>query len=245
MSEDGWNGYNAAALGMHGLTRGAPVLQFAGDKLREDKTIVCFLVWSNPTNLCFASPALQADDEVVAAALASPFYAEPPPPVPPTCVLRFAAQELRAGKEVVLAAVARSGYEFQFAGDARRADAYVAAWAGAPVGAAGGRELSTTFARLLKSDLSVEYMDANWRALSEDKDLLATCGPGVSEILAGWPKVPLGMLRHSCFGGSSDKHSVCALLKATFDKRSPLCRRVAPPVRDVLWPSREEWDGVF
>jgi hypothetical protein len=59
------------------------VLQFAGAKLREDKTIVCFLVWSNPTNLCFASPALQADDEVVAAALASPFYAEPPPPVQP------------------------------------------------------------------------------------------------------------------------------------------------------------------
>jgi hypothetical protein len=43
---------------------------------------------------CFASPALQADAEVVAAALASPFYAEPPPPVPPSCVLRFAAEEL-------------------------------------------------------------------------------------------------------------------------------------------------------
>jgi hypothetical protein len=100
MSEDGWNGYNAAALGMHGLTRGAPVLQFAGAKLREDKTIVCFLVWSNPTNLCFASPALQADDEVVAAALASPFYAEQPPPVPPTCVLRFADERLRAHKHV-------------------------------------------------------------------------------------------------------------------------------------------------
>ena len=245
----GWSGYSAAALsmpGLHGLTRGAPVLKWAAEPLREDKALVCFLVWANPSNLGFASPALQADAEVVAAALASPFYAEPPPPVPPTCVLRFAAQELRAGKEVVLAAVARSGYEFEFAGDALRADAYVAAWAGAPVGAAGGRELSTTFTRLLKSDLSVEYMDANWRALSEDKDLLATCGPGVSEILAGWPKVPLciprGMPR---FGGSSDKHSVCALLKATFDKRSPLCRRVAPPVRDVLWPSREEWDGVF
>jgi len=37
---------------------------------------------------------LQADTEVVAAALASPFYAEPLPPVPPSCVLRFAAEEL-------------------------------------------------------------------------------------------------------------------------------------------------------
>ena len=42
----------------------------------------------------FASPALQADTEVVAAALASPFYAEPLPPVPPSCVLRFAVEEL-------------------------------------------------------------------------------------------------------------------------------------------------------
>jgi hypothetical protein len=178
----GWSGYSAAALsmpdmpGLHGLTRGAPVLRWAAERLREDKALVCFLVWANPSNLRFASPALQADAEVVAAALASPFYAEPPPPVPPTCVLRFAAEELRAGKEVVLAAVARSGYEFEFAGDALRADAYVAAWAGAPVGAAPCRELSKTFTRLLKSDLSVEYMDANWRALSEDKDFLAICG---------------------------------------------------------------------
>lgn len=243
-----WRGYTAAGLtaaGLCPLTRGAPVLKWAAERLREDKALVCFLVWANPSNLCFASPALQADAEVVAAALASPFYAESPPPVPASCVLRFAAEELRAGRETVLAAVARSGYEFEFAGDALRADAYVAAWAGAPVGAAGGRELSTTFTRLLKSDLSVEYMDANWRALSEDKDLLATCGPGVSEILARWPKVPLGMLRHSCFGGSSDKHSVCALLKQALTARCPLCLRVAPPVRDVLWPTREDWDGVF
>jgi len=175
----GWSGYSAAALsmpGLHGLTRGAPVLKWAAEPLREDKALVCFLVWANPSNLGFASPALRADAEVVAAALASPFYAEPPAPVPPTCVLRFAAEELRAGKEVVLAAVASSGYEFEFAGDALRADAYVAAWAGAPVGAAPCRELSKTFTRLQKSDLSVEYMDANWKALSEDKDFLAICG---------------------------------------------------------------------
>ena len=39
------------------------------------------------------------------------------------------AEELRAGKEVVLASVARSGYEFEFEAEALRADAYVAAWA--------------------------------------------------------------------------------------------------------------------
>jgi hypothetical protein len=42
-----------------------------------------------------------------------------------------------------------------------------------------------------------------------------------------------------------DKHAVCALLKRTLDARCPLCLRVAPLVREVLWPTREEWDGVF
>jgi hypothetical protein len=101
--------------------------------------------------------------------MASQFYAEPPPQVQPSWVLCFAAEELRASKEVVLAAVASSCYEFESAGDALSADAYVAAWAGAPVGAAPCRELSKTFTRLLKSDFSVEYMDANWRALSEER----------------------------------------------------------------------------
>jgi hypothetical protein len=110
-----WRGYIAQPV--HGLTRGAPVLKWAAARLRVDKALVLFLVWSNPTNLCFASPTLQADADVVAAALASQFYAEPPPPVPPSCVLRFAAEELRASKEVVLAAVARSCYDLEFAGE--------------------------------------------------------------------------------------------------------------------------------
>ena len=56
------------------------------DPLRKDSEL---WVPATPPN-SFASPALQADTEVVAAALASPFYAELPPPVPPSCVLRFA-----------------------------------------------------------------------------------------------------------------------------------------------------------
>jgi hypothetical protein len=249
----GWSGYSAAALsmpdmpGLHGLTRGAPVLKWAAEPLREDKALVCFLVWANPSNLGFASPALQADAEVVAAALASPFYAEPPPPVPPTCVLRFAAEELRAGKEIVLAAVARSGYEFEFAGDALRADAYVAAWAGAPVGAAGGRELSKTFMRTLKSGVTVEYVDAFWKILMQDDDIASATGT-LKHVFAQWPTMPLSMpLGMQGFQNHNvrDKHSVCALLKHKLAARCPLCLRVAPPVRDVLWPSREEWDGVF
>jgi hypothetical protein len=245
-----WRGYSAAALSLHGLTRGAPVLKWAAERLRADKALVCFLAWSNPTNLCFASPALQADAEVVAAALASPFYAEPPPPEPPSCVLRSAAEDLRASRETVLAALARSGYEFEFAGDALRADAYVAAWAGAPVGAAGGRELSRTFMRVLKSGVSVDYLDANWKSIMEDDCCVATrLGDGYfSRLLDQWPTLPLSMpLGMQGFQNHSerDKHGVCALLKQTLDARCPLCLRVAPPVRDVLWPTREDWDGVF
>ena len=243
-------------LGHVTVTRGAPVLQWAGHCIREDKDLVENLVWSNPSNLCYASPALQADAEVAAAALASPFYAEKDPQAPVSCVLRFLDHVLRAKQDVVLAALARSGYELEFACEALRADPYVVAWAGAPVGAAQCRERSKTCMRLLKSGVSVEHVEANWRALSEDEDL--TKGPGndtLSRFLAQWPRLPLGMPQHLLVVGSGGestykqngcKHSVCAYLKTTLDARCPLCLRVAPPVRNVLWPTRElEWDGVF
>jgi hypothetical protein len=245
---DEWRGWSAAALqSSSNFARGAPVLKWAAERVQDDKALVQFLVWANPLNLRFASPALQADLEVVAAALASPFYAEPPPPVPLSCVLRFASKELRSSKELVLAAVTRSGYEFEFAGDALRADAYVAAWAGAPGGAAQCREMSKTFMRVLKSDFSVEYMDANWKSILTDDCCAATrlgdCN--LKHILAQWSKLPLGMPQPFYFGNERDKHAVCALLKQALTARCPLCLRVAPSVRDVLWPTREEWDGVF
>jgi hypothetical protein len=145
-------------------------------------------------------------------------------------------------KEVVLAALARSGYELEFAGEALRADPYVVAWAGAPVGAAPSRERSKTLMRLLKYGVNVEHVDANWRALSEDKDFCATrCGDlNLSNMLHidQWPNLPLGR-------GEATKQSICAQLKQLLPWSCPLCLRVAPPVRDVLWPTREEWDGVF
>jgi len=243
-----WRGYSAASMSLHGLTRGAPVLKWADERLRQDKTLVQFLVWANPSNLCFASPALHADAEVVAAALASPFYDEPPPPEPASCVLCFAGAEVRASRETVLAAIARSGYEFEFAGDALRADAYVAAWAGAPVGAAGGRELSRTFMRVLKSGVSMEYIDSHWKSMLTDEFLAATRlgdSLSVSHVFAEWSRIPLGMPKPFYTGNEGDKHSWCARLKQSLTARCPLCLRVAPPARELLWPTREEWDGVF
>lgn len=76
------------------------------DPLRKDSEL---WVPATPPN-SFASPALQADTEVVAAALASPFYAEPLPPVPPSCVLRFAAEELTITTYTYAAAPVAAGH---------------------------------------------------------------------------------------------------------------------------------------
>ena len=224
------------------MTRGAPVLRWAPQRIREDKALVEYLVWSNPSNLLYVSPALGADAEVAAAALASPFYAEKDPERPACCVLSCFSDSVCENKEVVLAALARSGYEFEFAGEALRADPYVVAWAGAPVGAQPCRELSKTFMRLLKYGVSVEHVDANWRALSEDKYFGA-----YMVHIDQWPNLPLDEAERCRRRGEvwTTKQSICAQLKQLLPSRCSLCLRVAPPVRDMLWPTREEWDGVF
>ena len=239
-----WGGYSAQAVTVDGtkMTRGAPVLRWAPQRIREDKALVEYLVWSNPSNLLYVSPALGADAEVAAAALASPFYAEKDPERPACCVLSCFSDSVRENKQVVLAALARSGYELEFAGEALRADPYVVAWAGAPVGAAQCRERSKTCMRLLKSGVSVEHVEANWRALSEDKDL-----GNFSSCLNEWPNLAMDEKeghRRKIVDWPT-KQQICAGFKTFRDARCPLCLRVAPPVRDVLWPTREEWDGVF
>jgi len=190
----------------------------------------------------------------VAAALASPFYAEPPPPVPPTCVLRFADERLRAHNFTVLAALERSGYEFQFASEALRADAYVAAWAGAPVGSFQSRLLSNTFISTLAAGVTVQYVDAFWQSIMQDNDCQRFMSKDYLDYLANWSNIPhdkddyrmlVEWRRKNGFGRSRFKQDVCAALKTSFDASCPLCLRVAPPARKLLWPTREEWDGVF
>ena len=243
-----WGGYSAEGLAVqqlgqrsHEMTRGAPVLRWAPQRIREDKALVEYLVWSNPSNLLYVSPELGANAEVAAAALASPFYAEKDPERPSCCVLSCFSDSVCENKEIVLAALARSGYELEFAGEALRADPYVVAWAGAPVGAAPSRGLSKTFMRLLKYGVSVEHVDANRRALSEE---FRACIGNIDQ----WPNLPLDeteRCRMRTGNNWQTKQSICAQLKQYLPSRCPLCLRVAPPVRDVLWPTREEWDGVF
>jgi hypothetical protein len=90
-------------------------------------------------------------------------------------------------------------------------------------------------------------MDAYWKSIMSDNDCVATRlgDRTLSDLLSIWPRLPLGTPQTFYQGNERDKHAVCAILKHTLDARCPLCLRVAPPVREVLWPTREEWDGVF
>lgn len=233
----------------HGLRRGAPVLQWAGKENREDKALVTFLVWANPANLAHACRSLQDDGDVVMAALHSPFYHEDEPKVPCTLLLR----ELRAvySKEggpypadyenplckdlqIVLDAVSRSGYELEHAGEGLRADPYVVAWAGAPVGADQFMHWPKDFVRLLKSDYSVAYFDENWCSLArEENHRLISFGYGIPKIKL-WLTLPADIktltaqqIQEQCTSGHYS-----------------FFYRVAPSVCDVLWPTTfPSWDN--
>ena len=227
------------------LTSGVPVLGWAGDKIRADKELVQFLVWSNPSNLCYASPALQADPDIVCTALKSPYYWEEHPKTSPALVLRNAAEELRDQRTLVLDAVALNGYELEFAGERLRADPYVVAWAGAPKGAGAsrlcGREIVLFMNTLPQSGVTVEHVEAH-----------------LEEVMDGYAK----HIRVPSFAGFGDsrrvsiidtwKHSAplekenwCNTMWANVQVKMPLFFRVAPAVREVLWPTVEGWQWAF
>jgi len=267
MDTDGpWAGYSnceiRACVGRapaHGrgprFTRGVPVLRFAGPTLRDHRDLVQFLVWCNPSNLEYASPALQADEGVVSAALHSPFYDEQEPPRPSFCVLRCACADVRAS--VVMDAVARSGYELEYAGERFCANAEVVALAGAPGGAAVNSGLSETLVLLMKADISVQHVHEHLLSILEDDACVAalTPAPGYASIpwnlmdlLRKWPELaeePAQPTRDR-FGRETPRHEngnkpgVCGRIRDELKSRFPLFWRVAPPVRDMLWPMHRD-----
>ena len=224
------------------FTRGVPVLRWAGEKIRADKELVQFLVWSNPSNLRDASPALQADSDIVSAALQSPYYWEENPNTPPALVLQNAAEELRAQRELVLGAVALNGYELEFAGKRLRADPYVVAWAGAPKGAGAsmlcGKELVRFVNTLPLSGLSVAHVEAH-----------------SVEVFDGYAK----HIQNSSINNNRQENMAerwkhfrpeqkqlwCASVSTSVQWKMPLFFRVAPAVRDLLWPTAEGWQWAF
>ena len=229
------------------FTRGVPVLRWAGEKIRADKELVRFLVWSNPSNLQDASPALQADPDIVSTALQSPYYWEEHPKRSSSLVLLNAAEEVRTQRKLVLDCVGLNGYELEFAGERLRADPYVVAWAGAPKG---------TSASMLCGKELVRFMNS-----------LPQSGMSVSDVEADPKKLLDGYEKHiqtPSFGGFGDSRKVCiveAWKNYSADRKEQWCKsmwtsvqikmplfyRVAPAVRAVLWPTPtvEEWDGAL
>jgi len=227
------------------LTRGVSVLRFASEKIRADKELVRFLVWSNPSNLCYASPALQADPDIVSTALQSPYYWEEHPTTSPALVLLNAAEELCDERKLVLEAVALNGYELEFVGDRLRADPYVVAWAGAPKGAGAsmlcGKEIVLFMNTLPQSGVTVAHVEAH-----------------LEEVMDGFAK----HLQRPSFGGFGDSRRVsildawkhyspdqkekwCKCMWADAQVKMPLFFRVAPAVREVLWPTVAGWEWAF
>jgi hypothetical protein len=227
------------------FTRGVPVLRWAGEKIRADKELVQFLVWSNPSNLHDASPALQADPDIVSTALQSPYYWEESPKTSAALVLRNAAEELRDQRTLVLDAVALNGYELEFAGERLRADPYVVAWAGAPKGAGAnmrcGKEIVRFMNTLPQSGVTVEHVEAH-----------------LDEVMDGFSK----HIQVPSFGGFQDSRRVsildiwqhstpdfkekwCKSMWANVQVKMPLFFRVAPALREVLWPTVEGWQWAF
>jgi hypothetical protein len=110
--------------------------------------------------------------------------------------------------------------------------------------------LRRTFVRVLKSGLSLQHLDENWKRVLDDDDCRAAIfarggGQETLSFLARWMQLPLGMPKSFYDHNSTNKHSLCARITHALAARCPLCLRLPLPVRDVLWPSREEWDGVF
>ena len=214
------------------FSRSAPVLRWASAAICADKALVEFLVWSNPWNLCFASPALQADPEVLRTALFSPYYGQAQPDAG-SCVLRYAAPDLRNDMSLVLDAVAVNAFELQFAGEALRADPYVVAWAGAPKGAHNGLLYPTElvcFARSLPlSGLSLEHMETRasevFRVFTKHVQFSAFGGRNV-DMLDTWRMYT-----------PEQKEAWCAALPKSLARKMPLFFCVSPAVRDVLWPA--------
>jgi hypothetical protein len=151
--------------GSAAFTRCVSVLRWASEQIRADKELVQFLVWSNPSNLCYASPALQADPDIVSTALQSPYYWDEHPKTPPALVLLNALEELCEQRKLVLDVVSINGYELEFVGDKLRADPYVVAWAGSPKGAGAsmlcGKEIVLFVNTLPLSGVTVAHVEAH------------------------------------------------------------------------------------
>ena len=216
-------------------TRGVPVLRWADDTICQDKDMVQFLVWSNPANLGSASFALQADTDIVSTALKSPFYEQKDPAMPSHCVLRYADAQIRNDRSFILDHLSSSAYEVEFIGPDLRADKTLIAWAGAPHGAISTMLCDPEYVQFLKSlpatGLSTAYVHEHQKQVFEihAKYLVHDFGNGRKMCMqARWNAMK-----------ETERKNWCTQMWVSLQAKLPLFFRVAPAMREVLWPTKD------
>lgn len=238
---------SAPCLGAMGQNYGpgVPVLHFADVAVHANEELVRYLVWANPENARNLPPGLEENARVFEAALNSPFYARDPVARGVTRVATLVLHTFAcfaSDRDKVLDAVRRSGRELGAAAPEMRADPYLVAWAGAPAGASEFMTLPSELVRFLKtaaqSALSVAYVEAN-----------------SGEVFDAFEKY----IRNDCFGANrrpsmsekwksmraEEQQQWCTSVWSSLVARCPFFFRVAPAVRDVLWPTPEDREGMF
>lgn len=242
------HGYTSApCLGAMGQNYGpgVPVLHFADGAIHANEELLRYLVWANPENAAHLRNGLHENACLFMAALGSPFYVHDRAPgwpviapAPRLLVLQHFAC-FASNRDKVIAAVRRSGCELWAAAPEMRADPYLVAWAGCPAGAAECMAWPKELVRFLKaaaqSALSVAYVDSNsgtvfdaYEKYIHNACLGDSCKPSMRERWGGMR--------------AEEQCRWCTSVWSSLVARYPFFFRVAPAVRDVLWPTAE---GMF
>jgi len=215
-------------------TRGVAVLRWADDDIANDKTMVQYLVWANPSNLAYASAALKADEDIVSTAMMSPYYLQPEPAMPPSCVLRYVDENIRNNKTFILDHLASSAYEMQFLGPHLQNDKTVIAWAGAPHGAISTMLPDHDFLKFLKdlppTGISFRYVENNQKRVFDFHAKYL-----VNKDIFNGRKIC--METHWGRMKESEKIEWCKWMWGGINEKLPLYFRVSPAMREVLWPT--------
>ena len=233
----------------HYYKRGVAVLRWADDEIAQDREMVQFLVWSNPSNLAYASAALKGDYDIVKIACQSPFYKQASPAMPEHCILRYADDKIRKDRAFVLDLMTHSkggqkhtelpsaSYEIQFIGGDLKNDKTLIAWAGAPHGAIGEMFPDKDFLQFLNdipvTGISVSYVEENQeRVFTFQNKFLVT---HLSDNYGRKPSMEHQWARYN----NSEKIEWCKRLWGSITGKLPLFFSVSLAMRKVLWPTLE------
>ena len=234
---------SAPCLGLLGQSYGPgePVLRFADAEILRNNELVRYLVWANPENVKYMERpevqfTLNKNVAVFDAAVHSPFYHADPGKVSASSrigVLKH-FERLASSTDYVMQAVERSGSELEFAAVEVRANPHVVAWAGAPVGANECRTLPAELVLFMKaaapSALSVAFVEANPQMVFD------IYSKYVQNRCFAENRIPEMNERWRYMSGD-ERHTWCASVHKSVMYKCPFFYRVAPAVRNILWPT--------